>query len=461
MLNILLIGAFERDNFGDYLFYLLYRKLLGNARVVPAGILFSDQRETIGSLVYPYSHLLQSEKWDAVILAGGELGAVSQEMAIRMCLNAEDEKKFRALPEQDDMIRFLTGLDAFEPAYLPDLGRYPLNAETPLLVNSVGIARLALLDQGWGFVHESLRRLAQARYLSVRDEASLAYLEKNGVQAVLMPDIAHGVRTCWPDAGDVAGEPGDYALVQISAELVMASGVEMIAGSLCKALHDTAMNVLFFAAGTASYHDDFSLYEAIAQAMREAGFAGGVDVLYERDPLQLAGYIARARLWVGTSLHGRILASEYSIPRISLSNAKVAEYISQWDSAYPGNVGFVELADQVAVVLAGKPDLQGQGHAHQVVNALRDALHACLPSYQQGGLQEAGGGTGNGAVDELVHYLRKQQAVFLQMEQDRQCRFMGHAENPEDRQAVSRQQQKSRVQEFLKKFGIFQRAGVD
>lgn len=359
MLKILTIGAFERDNFGDYLFFLLYARMLGHCEVAASGMMFADRRTELGHVVLPYAFALQRHRWDAVIVVGGEVGAVSPEMAIRMCLSPEDESRFRQLRSQGEACRFLTLLDESEPAYIPDLNHYPLNAETPLLFNSVGISRLEELGRAHPLVVKTMDRIRRSQVISVRDTQSVDFLLQAGVTASLRPDIVHAIRRHYSSEIDThrAGISGRYVVVQASAQLIDSIGTEAIAREMLRVAAATQAAIVFFAAGTANYHDDFARYEKIRDRMQALQGAQAVSVEYQRDPLYLVAVIANAVLWIGSSLHGRIIAIEYGVPRISLENAKVRQYVALWDADYPFDVRIEDLAHHARMAASDSGDM--------------------------------------------------------------------------------------------------------
>jgi len=67
---VLAVGAFERDNLGDILFYFLIRKLFEKHHVRPAGAIYGDMRSYFGEVVLPYNHLLTIHTWDVVVVVG-------------------------------------------------------------------------------------------------------------------------------------------------------------------------------------------------------------------------------------------------------------------------------------------------------------------------------------------------------------------------------------------------------
>ena len=64
---------------------------------------------------------------------------------------------------------------------------------------------------------------------------------------------------------------------------------------------------------------------------RGRAWAVDIEIVADRRPLALVEHIRRARVVVGTSLHVRIVAAAYGVPRVSLSKPKPTRYAKLWD----------------------------------------------------------------------------------------------------------------------------------
>lgn len=356
MKKILTIGAYERDNFGDLLFYFTVKEFFKQHHVVPASIIYSDMSDLMGEIVYPYHVLLNDFKWDMVIVVGGEIGGVDMRAALNMSLSDyECEVLEMAGNElQKPCHDFLTGSDVHRPAYLPDLTVYKKNQETPLIVNSVGLNSIQLLNNQ-ELKEKFIDILKKTQYLSVRDHNSFDYLNSINISSVLSPDIVHTIRRLMDDRVDKQvlerATVDDYILFQCNQSFIVENSVDFLVSSLIKLIEKYNKKIYFFAAGVARQHDSVHLYEQIASALNKQVSNPCVSVIYERNAFSLAKYIKYASLWIGTSLHGRIIAISYSIPRVSLTNKKVAEYAKYWDKDLPYNIGLNDLLDASDVAL--------------------------------------------------------------------------------------------------------------
>ncbi|WP_353815369.1 polysaccharide pyruvyl transferase family protein [Agromyces sp. SYSU T00266] len=362
MPHVLTIGAYERDNFGDILFYRLTADYLAEAGfdVTAGSILTADLPGAEPVRVRPWHELLDERTWDAVWVVGGEIGGVDVLGALGMSLPEHERKIFAeaSAPGRAFVARFLGQADPHAMAYLPELMDYPLNRDTPLVANSIGVSRLGILDDA-NARDRSSRALLAARRVSVRDDDSKSVIESFGGNAELAPDMVHAI----------AGRPGygrnelsverevPFALVQVNTELVRKFGVDAFASAIARLSADLNLDIVLFAAGTAYAHDSFADYVRIASAAR--GRTGRrVEILTTRDTSTLVAHIAHATLWVGSSLHGRIISSSYGVPRVSLENDKVSRYAGAWDPDSPHGVTPDDMleASARAIALAADPE---------------------------------------------------------------------------------------------------------
>lgn len=357
--RILTIGAYERDNFGDLLFFLMTKLYLSKHHVVAGSIMYADMERYFGETVLPYNILLERFEWDAVWVVGGEVGGVSMDMAYYgMSLGAKAQKQYiHADTHTRKHIRQVYGgAAATDPAYLPVLSRFSRNKNTPLIVNSVGVSNLdrseALLAK------ESLEVLRNASSLSVRDDESDKFCKKHNADSMLAPDLIHAISLRYPEDGVISpiGKLSKkYALFQISEHLIRQYSIEQVADAVCGLVGKLDVEIALFAAGTAPGHDNYLSYYAIQRvANKRLGGSNKITVIEERRPLALVEYIKYCQLWVGSSLHGRIIACAYNVPRISLENKKVYNYARHWDEQFPINVPLcdVGVAAETALTLA-------------------------------------------------------------------------------------------------------------
>ncbi len=336
--KILTIGAYERDNFGDILFFLVleYFAKRHDCELIAGSIFSSDMREYFGKYILPYHFLLSEYSFDAVWVVGGEMGACPIDFAVNMSINKEYKEHYLQVHSTIASFtnQYLVGGDNIHLAYLPYLQEYQKNRDVPLVINSVGGFE-ALSGKDDMLVENTIATLKRAQQINVRSRNSYEYLLSKGIQSQLNPDSVHALSFFYHPDNTVQGE---YILVQINEHLFDVYGVDMISKSLYTIIQEYNCPVYLFSAGTANYHDSIEDYKDIQQNIISKYKENRVYIINEKRTLKRVDWIANAKIWIGSSLHGRIVASSYGVPRVSFSLDKVNHYAETWDSLFPYNI---------------------------------------------------------------------------------------------------------------------------
>lgn len=347
MKRILAIGAFERDNFGDLLFLHVMRQLLSKQKVetVPASIIATNIESMNGEQILPYAALLKYDSFDSVYVVGGEIGAVDVAGGLMMDLSkTEHDLVLKNKANLNEIVETYTGIpqDYERHAYIPELSKYPLNRHIPLILNSVGLSNIKNLSPT--FSYNTIKLLKNAT-ISVREHESQQFLRERSIASLLAPDIVHSIRLFRPKFKTNKR----YVAFQIHTELIKNKNysAKYIASVLQTVAHKTDTDIRLFLAGTAAFHDDEKLYQRIMREFKLLETSYRIDVTDSRDPLDLVDIISGAVMWIGTSLHGRIIAASYNVPRISLFNKKVSFYTETWDAEFPHGVILEDVLEQI------------------------------------------------------------------------------------------------------------------
>lgn len=376
--KILAIGAYERDNFGDLLFYQVLKDAMRDATIIAGSVMYSDMTETLGEKVLPYPVLLDKYVWDAVWVVGGEVGGVDIERAYNMSLSPERLRQYRTLSDERKEViqRAYGGSHIPKTAYLPDIGQFELNKETPLIINSVGVSNIGLLEDP-ATKRKSISILRRAHQLVVRDEKSKIFCEKKGIQVRLMPDMIHSISRIskWNKLKDSRLSSSPYITFQINQSLLQTYDRNEVADTLVKIIKERKMKIIMIAAGTAVHHDSYAEYQRLKMLVGNRVGHKNIEVLLSRSPMSIVEAIVNSRLWIGTSLHGRIVASSFHVPRISLTNHKVATYALAWDPTFPYDVPLYRLTDVTEKVLSSEYTTEQIVHDEGVAKAAEDNLH--------------------------------------------------------------------------------------
>lgn len=362
---IALIGAYERDNFGDILFLHVNRNLLSPWPLLPLALVSADMTSEGGG------YITSASSWfdvaheflpHAVLIAGGEVLTCDLHSAVAFTISDAQADSYTRLRATDkDLIANeigwrSTGLPYAGTSSLCDGGRLD---EIFFAYNSIGGTQLAASTES-AYPAELAASLGRASYVSVRDNVTHAALrEQVGVNAEIHPDVVNVISLCCDkqvNAGyqmihqDIRNLNGNYLVFQASRRYLSTNSLTEIANQLASCASRLNSNIVIQPAGLAFEHDTIeslcSLKADLVKLKDQYHFE--VHLQENRDVWSQVATITRSRCFIGTSLHGRIVASSYSIPRVSLENKKVSAYAESWDgSIQPFDVKSFQIAECV------------------------------------------------------------------------------------------------------------------
>ena len=363
-MRVLLVGAYERHNFGDLLFLLLTERCLGGAEVVAAAPFAADMTALLDRQVPAYGPLLDAERFDAIWTVGGQVGAVDLARAYRMSASPAAYRKYLGAvdEEREAILRAAAGGTPLVAPYVPAPLAHPLNADAIAVLNSAGLA---------GAGPALLSVLRGHTVVRVRDRRSSALLASAGVEHVVAPDAVHAASVVWPAPPE---EEREGAVVQISATLLRSLGHGAVADALAGSAALRGLPLRILLAGTATGHDSAAEWEPVVARLRRRGV--DVELLGARRPLDLVAAIRRARVVIGTSLHVRVVAASYGVARVSLERRKVTAYAAAWDDAMPAGVELRSLDSAVAAALAAAERPEAREHGAALARRAHDDLVA-------------------------------------------------------------------------------------
>jgi len=343
----LLFGAFDRHNFGDLLFPHVAAALLPGQHLIFAGLAERDLRGYGGHRVRSLARLAVELGGQPVNLVhvGGELLTCDAWQAAIMLLPPEEAqatiRHFERRPaEQPAWLRERLGLTSLAPYTIPR-SLFPKAAR--VTYNAVG--GVDLLSRDAALRAEVAANLQAADEVNVRDRQTLAGLRALAIPARLVPDSAVMVAKLFgkrirehAEYGEVGAIrhafPRGYLAIQFSADFGDDATLAAIADQLDQVAMSTGHAVVFFRAGAAPWHDDLACYRRTASRMR----AQSIGVFESLDIWDICALIAHSQSYCGSSLHGRIVAGAFALPRVSLLHpslagqpAKQTAYAATWE----------------------------------------------------------------------------------------------------------------------------------
>lgn len=388
---VILFGAFDRHNLGDLLFPHIVGALLPGRPLVFAGLAARDLRPFGGHAVVALSQLAlpAQDPPHTLIHVGGEILTCDAWQAAVMLLPPDAVQPtiayFAARPDERPAWALgCLGTSALAP-YTVSRRQHPALAR--VVFNAVGGTAL---DQAEPALRaEVLDTLRAADAVGVRDRQTLAHLAAAGIAARLMPDPAVMVAELFGErvrqqarAGEVAQVlrrfPRGYIAVQFSADFGDDDSLTQIASQLDPVAVSHGLGVVLFRAGAAPWHDELSGLGRVA-----AGLRSGSALLFQSlDLWDLCALVAYSRAFCGSSLHGRIVAMAFAVPRLSLrapgaaGPGKHEAFAATWEAeGQPGVVALRDIAAGLHQALAVDP-AQLQQQAGQLAGLYRQGFAA-------------------------------------------------------------------------------------
>lgn len=388
----ILLGAFDRHNFGDLLLPHIFASLLPGRRLIFAGLAERDLRPFGGHRTHALAHLA-AKLGDTplqLIHVGGEILTCEAWHAALMLQPAADVAALVARLDAHPDARL-----AWAQATLGLPGLAPYVAGRRLLPRArlihLGVGGVNLAHSPPALQQEVIAALREAEAVGVRDGQTLAHLEVAGIPTRLMPDPAvlvaerfgptiatHAAR------GEVAAIgrafPHGYLAVQFNAGFGDDATLATLAAQLARA--GDGLGLVLFRAGSAPWHDAPDCLARLARRLP----ASRVRVFQSLQLWDICALIAGSRGYCGSSLHGRIVATAFARPRLNVlppqasEPGKVLAYTRSWERpGLPGAVPIDGLADGLERALSVDPE-----GLHVTASALaehfRHGLAALLPA---------------------------------------------------------------------------------
>jgi hypothetical protein len=363
----LLFGAFDRHNFGDLLFPHIAAALLPGRELRFAGLAARDLRPWGGHRVEALAALAREFAGRPINLlhVGGELLACDAWEAAVMLLAADAVQATVARldgqpAERLTWVRGQLGIADRAP-YVAGRGLFP---HARLLFAAVGGMDLDARDPA--LRAEVLGKLHTADALSVRDRRTRALLREAGIEAQLLPDPAVLVRALFEAQiehhaaqGEVAelrrAFPQGYLAVQFSADFGDDASLCEIGIQLERLAQAHGLGIALFRAGAAPWHDDLDCYRRLTVHLRVP-----TRIVVTLNIWDICALIASSRGFLGSSLHGRIVAMSYALPRLNLHRSapgKPAAYAASWEVAgLPLSVAGADIAAGMSAALGACPE---------------------------------------------------------------------------------------------------------
>lgn len=390
----ILFGAFDRHNFGDLLFPHIAAALLQDKNLLFAGLAERDLCRYGGHRVSALAQLAAQwgERPVNIIHAGGELLTCDAWEAAVMLLSSDEAREIIArfgfndahAEKRLEWARNQLGISALAP-YTVRRDWFPHTAT--VIYNAVGGVDLDKRDPAMRA--EVLVKLKAADDVSVRDRRTQILLNRAGISARLLPDCAVMVAELFGTkirlrskeneiAQILKAFPQGYIAVQFSADFGDDETLSEAAAQLDRTALSRGYGVAFFRAGAAPWHDDLLCYQRVAAHMRTPS----VKICTSLDLWDICALIAHSRVYAGSSLHGRIVAMAFALPRVNLlhpaqaQTSKQSAFAAAWEEpGMPVTISVHEMAQAIDDALATDAQ-QRQRTAEELAVLYREGFNA-------------------------------------------------------------------------------------
>ena len=369
MEKILIIGAFDRYNYGDLLFPIIIERQLntygGEFQFEFFGLVDSDLSKEGGKPTKRLRAFYQACEDPAhrvtVIVAGGEALGVTWN-SLLAALNKpfqQVHKRHVRLSKWMDLNwiakKILGGKTTlpfvFDKSDFPSVKNVILNSLGGSGVNKQLFDRFEMLKE----------KLEKADYLAVRDEVTVDNLANNGVEAQLYPDCAILMSEFYPTdklekmvtpsvLQYVKAEGGNYVFFQINQKTTVGKEAT-IAKELDRLYNENQVEICLCPIGKALNHDDHIALKEVQKHLTSPFVYFDADNIWD-----IMLLIARSKAYIGTSLHGAITSMSYGVPHVGLKVEKLDAYLKTWGAV--GNreaVDFGQIHSQYEAVVSIEP----------------------------------------------------------------------------------------------------------
>ena len=309
--RIVLFGAIGRHNFGDILMAEVFEKNLMNTcnitntfDVFFADILPRNMTQYGGREVAGITSFMDDTTKTHVVHVGGQTGGIcSIKCALTMFdpdpnLSERDTPEWKKF-ENTSKIAYIVKKSMF---------RNPGSFVT----NTIG-----------GYTKEADDILEDFDFVSTRDYPGTTI-------KTFAPDSVITIKKNFEDK-ILAHKPNNFSRKYIAVQFRRREKqIAEIVHELLELVSTTNYGVVFFRAG--SVHDTLDSYEIIQEKLAEVGVRNDIHIFRGLNIWDITSIIANSELVIGTSLHVRIIAFAFAIPRVTFSaRPKHESMINYWD----------------------------------------------------------------------------------------------------------------------------------
>ena len=336
-MKIALVGAFDRNNYGDVLMPIILEKRLNkifkNVQYYYYGLQESDMSKVKGVNTLPLKELYDANNFfDAVIIVGGQ---VLTSDYTNMYLNLQNNKIYIFLLKFLSKL-FHNGIKKYCKNKLSGKEIQPwiidkdkINCKF-LIYNTVGGKLLSNNDA-------VINNIKKINYISVREKGTYDVVKKINKNVKLYPDSVVSLSYVLDEAiiksnikKDLISDLnklGEYFVFQVKRKIGKKS-INNIVSEIENVYETTGLACVLLPIGYAQGHEDQIVLKKIYRKIKTPKYFS-YNNIYET-----AYIIKNSKLYVGTSLHGAITSISYGVPHMALTNniTKLVDFLNTWKS---------------------------------------------------------------------------------------------------------------------------------
>ena len=358
MKSIILYGAFDRYNYGDVLFPIIFNKFIENYhselrneyKIEYVSLEAVNLEGVDGVKTKSINEFINTaEDGSAVIVVGGEtLTAKLNNLyldSLNSFIQVKCEKKINNyLPKY------------IEKKAIKKYGfdfPFPYTLNPTVFKNKINIGYNSIGAGGYSYLSTKEREIIDknikcSKYFSVRDKNSFSLINKIS-DTSLSPDSATLMSEFY-DYSILDGFIGEkirefsknkYIILQLGywkSKDYLNEIINQI--KLIKSKHN--INILLLPIGFATNHDDLIILRKIKDILKDE-----VHLFEELKIFEIMYLIAKSQFFFGTSLHGNITAMSFGVPYAGLNKEiiKLDQYLKSWGiEPFDRNITFNEIA---------------------------------------------------------------------------------------------------------------------
>lgn len=334
MKKIALVGAVDRNNYGDLLFPIILKEWLSSRNkdldFKNYGVVSSDLSK-IGAMPSEKISDIESDVPDALIVVGGAtLNSAWKFTHLHLLENAKEILFYRILYK----LIGKRNAERVSAKIIQGKSRYPWIfskqeyklGNCQIIYNTVSGTDFSYFSEKEQYKIASY--LAQADYLSVRDPLTKMNLQNLNIEKVHMaPDSAIIMSDIFPknklnemvsteyQIFEKENDSKKYLVFQIGKKY--ATDEKKIAEQICQYCQERKLSLILLPIGRAGMHEDHIPLRKIYEYCKNE-----VEVFLPKNNtiFDTMSYIANAEIFLGTSLHGNITAISYGVKTVGLDS---------------------------------------------------------------------------------------------------------------------------------------------